>query len=186
VTIRKGGPTIVLDEVLAAIPDIVLVVDCDRTILYINRVEPGFDRDAVIGQSADTILPPDSMAVFDDALAAVYETGAATEYEVMVPFPDGSEHWYRSRMSPMTRDGAVVAAIVMAVDVSELKEAQAAVERLRRLLPICAWCDRIQRHDGDWERLEEYLERSTGSDVTHGMCPDCHARQLRKLDSGAA
>jgi GAF domain-containing protein len=47
------------------------------------------------------------------------------------------------------------------------------VKTLRGLLPICAWCKRIRDDKGYWDRIETYLQKSTGVDFTHGICPDC-------------
>ena len=173
-----------LSELLEMIPDIVLVVDRHGVLQYINRVERGFARSDVVGQPAAAILPAGSTETFYEALRAAVEEGTPQEYEVEIPFPDGSRHWYRSRMNPIARDGEVVAAMIMASEVTELKQAQRTVAQLRSLLPVCAWCDKIQSDAGYWERIEVYLKKQTGSEVTHGMCPDCYERQMRKLDSG--
>jgi len=55
----------------------------------------------------------------------------------------------------------------------ELKKSSDALNKLSRLLPICAWCKRIRNDSGSWHRLEEYLESSSGLEVTHGICPCC-------------
>jgi PAS domain S-box-containing protein len=50
------------------------------------------------------------------------------------------------------------------------------VEELESLLPMCAWCRRLQSGVGRWVRLEEYL-LSSGTKVTHGICDQC-TRQM--------
>jgi GAF domain-containing protein len=47
------------------------------------------------------------------------------------------------------------------------------VKTLRGLLPICAWCNRISDDEGYWARFEDYVSKYTGTDFTHGICPDC-------------
>jgi PAS domain S-box-containing protein len=65
-------------------------------------------------------------------------------------------------------------------DVSERKAVEAErAERLRqleRLLPICAWCNRIREEGGEWQQLEAYVSKHAGYDFTHSICPDCEAR----------
>jgi hypothetical protein len=47
------------------------------------------------------------------------------------------------------------------------------VKMLRALLPICAWCKRIRDDAGYWDQVEAYIHKYTGSDFTHGICPQC-------------
>jgi sigma-B regulation protein RsbU (phosphoserine phosphatase) len=49
---------------------------------------------------------------------------------------------------------------------------------LKELLPICMYCKRI-RDDGDyWQQVESYLHAHTGSNFSHGICPDCFTREF--------
>ena len=49
---------------------------------------------------------------------------------------------------------------------------------LKELLPICMYCKRI-RDDGDyWQQVESYLHAHTGSNFSHGICPDCFSREF--------
>lgn len=57
-----------------------------------------------------------------------------------------------------------------------------AAARLRRLLPICSWCDRIRTEDGSWKTIERYLGEKMQTSVTHGLCPDCYGREMDGLE----
>ena len=47
------------------------------------------------------------------------------------------------------------------------------IKVLKELLPICMYCKRI-RDDGDyWQQVESYIHQHTGSNFSHGICPDC-------------
>ncbi|MGH2610687.1 MAG: hypothetical protein ACRDHF_16515 [Tepidiformaceae bacterium] len=65
-------------------------------------------------------------------------------------------------------------------DVTERKAREEdRAERLRqleRLLPICAWCNRIREEGGQWQQLETYIHEHAGYDFTHSICPDCETR----------
>ena len=45
---------------------------------------------------------------------------------------------------------------------------------LRAILPICSYCNKIRNSTGEWERLESYMHRQTGSQLSHGVCPECY------------
>ncbi len=43
----------------------------------------------------------------------------------------------------------------------------------RQLLPICAECHKIRDDDGEWQQMEVYISENTGTDFSHGICPEC-------------
>jgi DNA-binding response OmpR family regulator len=47
------------------------------------------------------------------------------------------------------------------------------IRQLQGLIPICAYCRKIQNDANYWQLVETYISEQTGSDFTHGMCPDC-------------
>lgn len=58
------------------------------------------------------------------------------------------------------------------------RAAEAALKRerdLESLLPLCAWCRRVQGEKGTWLELEEFLDAS-GTQVTHAICGECATR----------
>lgn len=59
--------------------------------------------------------------------------------------------------------------------VTELSAALQNVRTLSALLPVCSWCGKIRNDEGGYERMETYIQRSVGTEFTHGMCPDCAA-----------
>lgn len=59
---------------------------------------------------------------------------------------------------------------------SLLDDAITELRALRGLLPICAWCKKIKNEDGQWERLEAYVQSRSTARFTHGVCEDCSAR----------
>jgi transcriptional regulator with PAS, ATPase and Fis domain len=57
--------------------------------------------------------------------------------------------------------------------IKDLRSALSEIERLRRLLPICASCKRIRNDNGYWQEIEEYFRRCGNIDFSHTMCPTC-------------
>lgn len=60
--------------------------------------------------------------------------------------------------------------------IKDLTEAQATIERMQELLPVCAHCNRI-RDDGKnrWVTLERYVTDHSRARFSHSLCPDCLA-----------
>jgi len=62
-----------------------------------------------------------------------------------------------------------------------VKERTTELKVLRGMLPICAWCKRIRDDDrGSWAALEAYVAEHTDTVFTHGICPDCASKSLRR------
>jgi PAS domain S-box-containing protein len=62
--------------------------------------------------------------------------------------------------------------------VAELSAALQNVRTLSALLPVCSWCGKIRNDEGEYERMESYIQRSVGTEFTHGLCPDCLAQHF--------
>lgn len=60
----------------------------------------------------------------------------------------------------------------------ELREAQERVRKLEGILPLCAWCNRVQGENEAWHTVEEFLEQQSSREVSHSMCPSCFERQV--------
>lgn len=65
--------------------------------------------------------------------------------------------------------------------IGELRDALAEVRTLSGLLPICAWCKNIRDDKGYWNRVESYIEKRTGAEFTHGICPECARKVYPEL-----
>ncbi len=109
----------------------------------------------------------------DDVVAGL--DGGVDEYLVK-PF-DWRE--LRARVANGTRIVGLQQSLAARVD--ELQEALANVRRLTGLLPMCSYCKRIRDDDDYWQKLEAYLSKHSDAQFTHGICPDCFAREADGL-----
>lgn len=66
--------------------------------------------------------------------------------------------------------------------IAELKRTTAEVQALQGLLPMCMYCKKVRDDNGYWERVEKYIHRKSGADISHGICPTCYEAQLANLD----
>lgn len=71
----------------------------------------------------------------------------------------------------------------LAHKISELESALAQVKQLKELLPICMFCKKIRDDNDYWQQIEVYLHQHTGTDFSHGICPDCFARRHELLQA---
>ena len=55
------------------------------------------------------------------------------------------------------------------------------IHQLKDLIPICAYCRKIRNDDNYWQQVEVYINEQTGSNFTHGICPNCSKELLDSL-----
>lgn len=65
----------------------------------------------------------------------------------------------------------------LASKIVELETALTQVKQLKELLPICMFCKKIRDDNDYWHQIEAYLHQHTGTDFSHGICPDCFSRR---------
>jgi len=52
------------------------------------------------------------------------------------------------------------------------------IRQLKTLIPICMYCKKIRDDSDYWEQMENYIHQHTGSDFSHGICPDCYTKYM--------
>ncbi|HTI06833.1 MAG TPA: PAS domain S-box protein [Gemmatimonadales bacterium] len=174
--------------------DIVVLIDVETRLLYaspsIERVL-GFTPDEVLGQRMFELLHPDDLElVMNTVRDGIAVPGTVRRLEYRFRHKDGSWRFLEGVGRNLLDDPTIGAIVVNARDVTERKMAEAQqedlvrqlqaalaeVRSLRGILPICASCKRIRGDGGQWEAVESYVREHTNAEFTHGLCPDCAAR----------
>lgn len=57
--------------------------------------------------------------------------------------------------------------------VAQLESVQEEVNTLRGILPICSYCKKIRDDEGTWNQVEEYVQKRSEANFSHGICPEC-------------
>ena len=116
-------------SVLESVPDFVLHVHRDGTILFVNHLAPGFTMEDVVGQNFLKFNPDHSKARLQQALDHVLKTGTQDSFETVGQGAHGRDTHYLTRLSPVMEEGRVVSAVLVATDLTALKEGEAALRR---------------------------------------------------------
>ncbi len=64
------------------------------------------------------------------------------------------------------------------VDILRKKEEQ--IKKMKEVLPMCMYCNKIRDEDDEWHDLNIYLSNEIGKKVSHGVCPDCYQERFRE------
>ena len=73
-------------------------------------------------------------------------------------------------------------AILMRLRVAErILEFTKQIRVLKELIPICMYCKRVRDDSNYWDQVEHYIHEHTGSNFSHGICPECFDKQIGVL-----
>jgi len=179
--------------------DLIQSVAPDGRILFVNRAwlnTLGYRMGELAALTVFDIIHPDCLGECREHFARVMRGEALTGFEAIFRAKDGRKIFVEGNASARFEDGRPVATRGIFRDISkrkaveaererliaELQAALAEVKTLSGLLPVCGWCKKIRDDSGYWNSVEGYLKKSSGMDITHGICPDCQAKMMVELD----
>ncbi|MFT7535866.1 MAG: GAF domain-containing protein [Hyphomicrobiaceae bacterium] len=59
------------------------------------------------------------------------------------------------------------------------------IQSLAEMIPMCGHCHAVRDDADNWQRLEQYFQDVSGTQVTHGVCPTCMVKHYEVLDTAA-
>jgi PAS domain S-box-containing protein len=109
-------------SLVEGLPDIVLLVDCEGRIEFINHVEEHAGQ-RFIGELAGTFIDPEHLPMLRQAMVEVVREAEHRELELRGTFV-GDQRWYITRLAPIVVDGRVERIIAVGTDITEKREAE--------------------------------------------------------------
>ncbi len=179
--------------------DLIQSVAPDGHLLFVNRAwlnTLGYRMADLATLTIFDILHPDCLAGCREQFLRVMRGEAITGMQAIFRSKDGQKIHVDGSASCRFEDGKPVATRAIFRDISkrkaveeererlilELQAALAEVKTLSGLLPVCGWCKKIRDDSGYWDSVEGYLKKSSGVDITHGICPECSAKMMVDLE----
>ncbi|MDH5678024.1 MAG: PAS domain S-box protein [Nitrospinota bacterium] len=156
-----GRPEERWKSLVSAATDIILIVDHEGKILFINHPQPGDHPDRALGNNFATYCVDrdhrqDMMTLFGD----VIKTGQPAILDLMgVSGSKEQKNWYSSRVTPVKLDDGKPGAIIVFRDITELKSARGEMDRFFNLTPepMC-----IASPTGYFQKVNPAFERILG------------------------
>jgi len=111
-------------------PNIIMLVDHDKRIQFINHVVPGLTPESVVGKSIYDFIPAEFQETVKEVVDKVFQSGETAIYETMGTGPDGTVSWYETSVAPRKHDGHIIGVIQITLDITDRKKAEEKVEQL--------------------------------------------------------
>jgi two-component system cell cycle sensor histidine kinase/response regulator CckA len=108
-------------------PDIIMIVDRDGVISFINRAVSGFTIDETIGASIYDYIDAEHHDRVKQCIEQVFETGEPGTYEITGRGPHGITGCYFTVVGPIEHEGQVVNAMHISRDITKRKQTEEAL-----------------------------------------------------------
>lgn len=109
-------------SLVSSSPDIIMRVDKDGVINYINYMFGGEKPANTIGKSIYELMPSEFHDKAKHALEMVFKTGDRFSYEHIGISSKDEIKWYRNNVGPIESKGKIIGATVIARDITEQKQ----------------------------------------------------------------
>jgi len=105
-------------------PSILVLLDLEGKILFINRTVPDLNKEDVIGTDILLYFPQEDCPLLSASLKKVIETGKTDKNIVVYNTKQGETHYFDVRINPIFVDGKVTWLISSSTDITERKKAE--------------------------------------------------------------
>ncbi|MFX1534182.1 MAG: PAS domain S-box protein, partial [Promethearchaeota archaeon] len=134
-------------------PAFIMRVDRDGKILFVNYTLPGLTNEDILGKTLYDFISSEYHDTVKKKLEEVFKTGESNSYEVEGIGPNDSFLWYKSIIGAIKFRGEVVAATVIASDISERKRSEEELKKYREHLE-----EMVRERTNDQRLINEQLQ----------------------------
>jgi len=109
-------------SLLSNAPDIIMIVDRDGTMQFINHTVPGIKEQEAAGKKVYDYISPEHHDTMRKNLERIFQTGQSASHEISGVGPHGDLSWYQAELGPIRKKGQVIAASIITRDITEHKQ----------------------------------------------------------------
>jgi len=111
-----------LRSLLEYTPNIVMMVDCNGSILFVNRAIFGLTPEKIVGMNVYDFFAPKYCNLIKQTLDRVFQSGEPGRYETSRYAINGDISWYDVQIGPIKHENKVVAATLINTDITNQKQ----------------------------------------------------------------
>lgn len=112
-------------------PNMILILDREGTIKFVNRTVDGYSKGA-IGKDHLDYVEPEYHALVKETIEQVFKTGKAGSYIAKGKGPKDYVSWYETQVGPLENYGEVVNVTLISTDITERKEAEKSLRKAHK------------------------------------------------------
>ena len=173
-------------------------LDSEHRIIFVNEVWTRFASDnhadhlcpeKVLSTSIwDHIADPATAELYRAILVRVAQENTAIRFPFRCDAPN-ARRYMEMQVSRLPKGSYEFASLIVRTERRGFQSLlSASVERGDDFIRSCSWCKRIAVPPQRWVEVEEAVQllrlfdRPVLPKITHGICPQCHAEVLAKLE----
>jgi CHASE3 domain sensor protein len=104
----------------------------------------------------------------------LFQMGQEEEYSLNIHQQRAEADSISSQITSVVLIGTVVMVLVLIVIILRR------LEKLQQVVTICAWTGQV-KYEGEWIRLDEYLQRRFGLSVSHGLSREAAEKMIAEI-----
>jgi PAS domain S-box-containing protein len=140
-------------QVIDSDPNLIFVKDAEGRYLLANEsMAKSYGQTAVgiLGKSnADFVTDPELSAAYEQASREVLENRRERVAVEAAVLSDGQKHWFKTIRKPLEQYDGSVSVLTIAVDITDIKQAEEEQMRLNRALRLLSSCNQAIMHGTD-------------------------------------
>ena len=114
-----------LRSLVQNIPDVIIFLQRDGTILSVNSAMPGSPAHEAIGKKVYDYMAPEYFDGVKKAIGRVFETGTLESFQLLGVGPKGPDSaWYEVRAVPIMKKDVVIGITFICSDITERRQAE--------------------------------------------------------------
>jgi PAS domain S-box-containing protein len=118
-------------SLLRNVPDIILNLDRDGTILFANHAVPGYTDEFVVGSTIFDFIPSEQHLKVRQAIKKVFKSGEVSSFKTNVLGPGGDLMWYSTRLGPVSNGNEVLSAAQVWTDITKSRQKEQEFDAFR-------------------------------------------------------
>jgi len=119
-------------------------------------------------------LTDEGKSTMEKISRVLFQMGQEEEYSLNINQQRAEADSMTSQITSVVLIGTVVMVLILIVIILRR------LEKLQQVVTICAWTGQV-KHEGEWIRLDEYLQRRFGLSVSHGLSMEAAKKMIAEI-----